>query len=300
MAIPSMSDQPAYHVYDIVLPTLFDKARAVYNDYGNLIREDIRHSQLRNIDVLKEALLDELERVKWADGLPIMLLPPDSDFYAHLLALRLGIDLPAKTAFILDYHSNHFIGNSYYTKEQFSHMVEFVILQSTDHLKMPNTVERCNHIAKWIDEQKKSENTDFLPTEHFQYWPYPADKLDKLYDFLIKNGFIATNPGFKESFRTFFVNGDSRTIWKSQATVLIGLFYKIYGFLPQYNSEPLHRILSKLFLKESGEDFKPKNLNQTLLNNSHKYETGIGISKVTNVIFEFIDSLELPKKPKKG
>lgn len=290
-----MSSQLHYHVYDIVLPDLLYKAKAIYMNPDTDISEHPRQRQLSNIKVLEDALLDEQQKEITEDNFTATVIPPDSDFYAHLLALRLGIDPPAKAAFILEHHRNNFAGNRYYTKVQFLQMVEFVVIKSVDHLKMPHTVERCNRIADWILEQTSTGNIEIRPTEHYEYWPFPVETLDALYVFLIKNHLIDPNPSFRESFRLYFSDSGSRTVWKGQLTLLVGLFYKIYGFKSQYNGQSLHTILSKLFSKESGADFNPRNLNQTLLNCSHKYETGIGMSKLTKVIFDFIDSLGLVK-----
>lgn len=226
-----------YHLYDLVLPALFDKARAIYSDPTNAINEIIRNSQLSNIGALEDIILEEQQLERKGDIFPLLVLPPDSNFYAHFLSIRLGIEPPAKARFILDHHKANFAGNRYYTKDQFTAMVEYIIITSVDRLKMPDTLERCDQIANWISRQEGKGQTESRPAELFFYWPYPIEKLDALYEFLLANDLIEPNTAFRDSFRLFFVDSALRTIWKGDMKVLVGLFYKVYGFLAYYKSE---------------------------------------------------------------
>lgn len=287
-----------YHRYDIFLPTAVEKIRAVLKDAGSGHSDDWRVNQRHNLDNLLTVFFEEQGLELDLSHMPLYVVPYSSSFYTTFLAYWLSVQPTAKAHFILDHHRKLFNGNYYYKADQFLQMIEYRLLSDVINLNFPETEARCLQIRDWIYRQydlaAMPRSSDRL--DNLYYWPYPVRKLEIMHAYLVEQGFIKPNPHFIESFRSFSVPSRVRSQWLQRKTLLVGFFYKLYGFKTQYCSQLIHTIIVKLFTEKDGIDFDPRVLNQTLLNNKYRYESGEGLTPEYKELFAFIDTLDLFKR----
>lgn len=291
-----MSHAIYYHRYDLFLPQIIDRALRIYHEPANGYADDSRTRQLNKVDVLKNSILDEQQLELIGESLPLVVIDPGSAYYPQLLSLRLSNEPPAKAQFILDHHLAQYFQESDESRDRFLKLVEFSLVENVHGWSMPETDQRMRFITEWLQLRKRGDKTQSNPEaedERFYYWPHPADKLRLLYEYLLRNGLIAENPGFMDSFRDFKVDPDNVTRWLGEQKMLLGLFYKLNRYRKDYYAEPLHRVVIKLFKNTPEKPFIERSLSQALTNSSYDFEHSKGLDARTMELFRFIDSLKL-------